>query len=262
MAEQPMTDLILRTERGNGRIDLTLNRPDKFNVLSEALLASLKAELALIAAAPGARVVVLSGAGKAFCAGHDLGEMHGQRRLDYYRQLFATCSDVMEAITALPVPVIAKVHGVATAAGCQLVGACDLAMAAESARFAVSGINVGLFCSTPAVALSRNVPAKRAFEMLVTGKFIDARTAAEWGLVNTVVPPEALDAAVDDLAATIAAKSPDAIRRGKALFHAQRERPRAEAYALACEVMAQNMMDENTAEGIDAFLGKRSPVWR
>ena len=257
-----MTDLILKTVAADGRIDLTLNRPDKFNALSEALLAALKTEFGLIAADPAARVVVLSGSGKAFCAGHDLGEMHGQRRLDYYRALFASCSEVMEAITALPIPVIAKVHGVATAAGCQLVGACDLAVAADSARFAVSGINVGLFCSTPAVALSRNVPTKRAFEMLVTGKFIDARTAADWGLVNTVAAPDALDAAVDDLAGTIIAKSPDAIRRGKALFYAQRERPRAEAYALACEVMAQNMMDENTGEGIEAFLEKRQPVWR
>lgn len=257
-----MTDLVLKTRHENGRIDLTLNRPDKFNALSEALLAALGSELARIAADPGARVVVLSGAGKAFCAGHDLAEMQADRRLDAYRRLFSACTEVMEAIAALPVPAIARIHGVATAAGCQLVGACDLAVASESARFAVSGINVGLFCSTPAVELSRNVPAKRAFEMLVTGKFIGARTASDWGLVNTVAAPEALDSAVDDLAATILAKSPDAIRRGKALFHAQRERPRAEAYALACEVMAQNMMDENTDEGITAFLEKRSPVWR
>lgn len=257
-----MTNLILKTQDDHGKFVLTLNRPDKFNALSEALLAALKSELALIAADPAVRVVVLAGAGKAFCAGHDLGEMHSQRRLEYYRHLFAACAEVMEAIMALPVPVIAKVHGVATAAGCQLVGACDLAVAAETARFAVSGINVGLFCSTPAVALSRNVPAKRAFEMLVTGDFIDARTAAEWGLINTVTPLEDLDGVTDALASKIAAKSPDAIRRGKALFYAQRERLQAQAYELACEVMAQNMMDENTGEGIEAFLGKRQPVWR
>lgn len=257
-----MSEAILSTRTAEGRHDLVLNRPDKFNALSESVLAALKAELSHIAADDGARVVVISGAGKAFCAGHDLAEMQADRRLDAYRRLFAACTEVMEAITALPVPVIARVHGVATAAGCQLVGACDLAVASETARFAVSGINVGLFCSTPAVALSRNVPAKRAFEMLVTGKFIDARTAADWGLVNTVAAPEDLDVAVDDLVATIVAKNPDAIRRGKALFHAQRERPRREAYDLACEVMAQNMMDENTDEGINAFLEKRPPVWR
>lgn len=257
-----MTDLVVRTSDGRGRADIVLNRPDKFNALSEAMLAALLAELEDLASDPALRVVVLSGAGKAFCAGHDLAEMQTSRSLDHFRKLFAACTEVMEAIVALPVPVIAKVHGVATAAGCQLVGACDLAVAAQSARFAVSGINVGLFCSTPAVALSRNVPAKRAFEMLVTGRFVDACLAAQWGLINTITPSETLDDAVDDLARTIIAKNPDAIRRGKALFHAQREVPRAEAYRLACEVMAQNMMDENTSEGIEAFLAKREPVWR
>ncbi|MGV3512063.1 MAG: enoyl-CoA hydratase [Novosphingobium sp.] len=257
-----MSELILSQRTAEGRYDLTLNRPDKFNALSEALLAALKAALARIATDPAARVVVLSAAGKAFCAGHDLAEMQADRRIDAYRNLFRTCTEVMEAIIALPVPVIAKVHGVATAAGCQLVGACDLAVASDMARFAVSGINVGLFCSTPAVALSRNVTAKRAFEMLVTGRFIDAATASDWGLINTVTDAADLDAAVDDLVATIVAKSPDAIRRGKAMFYAQRERPRADAYDLACEVMAQNMMDENTDEGIRAFLEKRAPLWR
>ncbi|MFN3553788.1 MAG: enoyl-CoA hydratase [Novosphingobium meiothermophilum] len=257
-----MTDLIVRTNDGRGRTDIVLNRPDKFNALSEAMLAALLSELEALAADPALRVVVLSGAGKAFCAGHDLAEMQANRSLDHFRKLFAACTEVMEAIVALPVPVIAKVHGVATAAGCQLVGACDLAVAAESARFAVSGINVGLFCSTPAVALSRNVPTKRAFEMLVTGRFVDACVAAEWGLINTITPSETLDDAVNDLAQTIISKNPDAIRRGKALFYAQREVPRAEAYRLACEVMARNMMDENTNEGIEAFLAKREPVWR
>src|SRR3990167_7572165 len=257
-----MGKTILAQRTAEGRHDLLLNRPDKFNALSQAVLAELLAELSDIASDNEARFVVLAGAGKAFCAGHDLAEMQADRNLDAYHRLFAACTDVMEAIAALPVPVIAKVHGVATAAGCQLVGACDLAVASEDARFAVSGINVGLFCSTPAVELSRNVPAKRAFEMLVTGKFIDARTAADCGLLNTVAPAHALDAATDDLVATILAKNPDAIRRGKKLFNTQRECSRSEAYALACEVMAQNMMDENTDEGINAFLERRAPVWR
>lgn len=253
---------LVAVSRTGGRVDLCLNRPAQFNALSEALLLALKDELAVIAADPSVRCVVLSGAGKAFCAGHDLAEMRGSQRLDYYRQLFARCTEVMQAIVALPVPVIARVQGVATAAGCQLVASCDLAVAADEARFAVSGINVGLFCSTPAVALSRNVPAKRAFEMLVTGRFIDAATAETWGLINTAVPAAGLDAAVDALAAGIMAKSPAAIRHGKALFYAQQERTRAEAYALACEVMAQNMMEEDAGEGVDAFLQKRPPVWK
>jgi enoyl-CoA hydratase/carnithine racemase len=246
---------------GGTRIDLTLNRPAQYNALSEELLAALKAELTQLAADPAVRCVVLSGAGKAFCAGHDLRQMSEQRNLDTYRALFASCTDVMEAIIALPVPVIARVHGIATAAGCQLVGACDLAVAADDARFAVSGINVGLFCSTPAVALSRNVPTKPAFEMLVTGEFISAATAETWGLINHAVPRAELDSTIDALVAKISAKSPDAIRRGKALFYAQREVPRAQAYALAGEVMAQSMMDENTCEGIAAFLEKRAPVF-
>lgn len=253
---------ILNVRRTGTRVDLTLNRPNQYNALSEDLLAALKAELTSLAGDQSISCVVLSGAGKAFCAGHDLRQMHSQRRLDYYRTLFAACADVMEAIVALPVPVIARVHGIATAAGCQLVGACDLAIASQDARFAVSGINVGLFCSTPAVALTRNVPAKPAFEMLVTGEFISAQTAEDWGLINHAVPADRLDAEIDNLVQIIAAKSPDAIRRGKALFYAQREVHRAEAYALAAEVMAQNMMDENTSEGIEAFLEKRAPVWR
>jgi enoyl-CoA hydratase/carnithine racemase len=252
---------LVTVSRDGGRVDLRLNRPAQFNALSEELLAALKQELALIGSDPSVRCVVLSGAGKAFCAGHDLRQMRATPRLDYYRRLFASCTEVMQAITELPAPVIARVHGVATAAGCQLVASCDLALASEQARFAVSGINVGLFCSTPAVALSRNVPAKRAFEMLVTGRFIDAATAESWGLVNRTAPEGKLDAAVQEMVQAIVAKSPAAIRHGKALFYAQQERPRAEAYDLACEVMAQNMMEEDAAEGIDAFLEKRQPVW-
>lgn len=253
---------LVTVSRKDGRVDLRLNRPAQFNALSGELLVALKDELSAVAADPSVRCVVLSGAGKAFCAGHDLGEMRAPRRLDVYRRLFAQCTEVMQAINALPVPVIARVQGVATAAGCQLVASCDLAVASDEARFAVSGINVGLFCSTPAVALSRNVPTKRAFEMLVTGRFVDAATAETWGLINKVAPPGELDAMVDELAEVIMAKSPAAIRHGKALFYAQQERPRAEAYALASEVMAQNMMEEDAGEGVEAFFEKRPAVWK
>jgi enoyl-CoA hydratase/carnithine racemase len=182
--------------------------------------------------------------------------------LAYYQKLFAQCSKVMLAIQKLPVPVIARVHGVATAAGCQLVASCDLAVAADSARFAVSGINAGLFCSTPAVALSRNVSTKRAFEMLVTARFIDAAQACDWGLLNDVAPEAELDARVQALADVIASKSPAAIRHGKRMFYAQRQMAQADAYEYAAEVMARNMMEEDAAEGIDAFLHKRAPRWR
>ena len=241
---------------------LRLNAPDRLNALSDAMLAALQSGLSSLREEDGIRAVVLSGAGKAFCAGHDLRQMRATPTLDYYRALFARCAKVMLAIQALPVPVIARVHGVATAAGCQLVGACDLAIAADSARFAVSGINVGLFCSTPAVALSRNVSAKRAFDLLVSARFIDAATAADWGLINAAVPDAELDAAVARQCAVIAAKSPTAIRYGKAMFHRQRQMPLAEAYACAGEVMAQNMMEEDAHADVDAFLDKRTPVWK
>lgn len=252
--------LVIRSRHGD-RVDLCLNRPAQFNALSEEMLTALKEELALIAQDSSVRCVVLSATGNAFCAGHDLRQMRASPRLDYYRLLFARCTEVMQAIIALPVPVIARVHGVATAAGCQLVASCDLAVASNEARFAVSGINVGLFCSTPAVALSRNIPTKRAFEMLVTARFIDAATAEDWGLINKAVPAAELDATVENLADGIMAKSPAAIRHGKAMFYAQRERTRAEAYCLAGEVMAQNMMEEDAREGIDAFFEKRPAVW-
>ena len=211
---------------------------------------------------PAVRVVVLAGAGKAFCAGHDLKEMRANCTLDFQRRLFALCSEVMLSLIRLPVPVIARVHGIATAAGCQLVGMCDLAVASSQARFAVSGINVGLFCSTPSVALSRNMGRKEAFEMLVTGEFIDAEEARRRGLVNRVVAPEALDEEVERLAAAIKAKSPVAVRMGKELFYRQLEMGIEAAYQLAGEVMACNMMAEDAAEGIDAFIEKRPPQWR
>lgn len=253
--------LVLR-ENAGGLVTLRLNRPLQFNALSEAMLAALQAELDIIAGQPEVRCVVLAAEGKAFCAGHDLREMQATRKLDYYKTLFAQCSRVMRWIQELPVPVIARVHGIATAAGCQLVASCDLAVAGASARFAVSGINVGLFCATPSVALSRNVSAKRAFEMLVTGRFIDAGTAADWGLVNAAVADEALDDEVVRLAQSIMDKSPAAVRHGKAMFYRQRQMALAEAYAYAGEVMAKNMMEEDASEGVAAFLEKRSPNWR
>lgn len=259
--DRPHPAPLLRDDR-DGVATLRLNRPSQFNVLSEALLDALQRELAVLAGDPHVRCVVLAAEGRAFCAGHDLREMRGTPDLAYYRGLFGQCSRVMQAIRALPVPVVARVHGIATAAGCQLVASCDLAIAADTARFAVSGINVGLFCSTPAVALSRNVSAKRAFDMLVTGRFIDAATAVDWGLVNEAVPQDALDAAVARTVAAIASKSPRAVRYGKAMFYRQRQMPLDDAYAYACDVMARNMMEEDACEGIDAFLDKRPPRWR
>lgn len=253
--------LVLRDDH-DGVVTLRLNRPLQFNALSEAMLDALQRVLDDIAQDATVRCVVLGAEGKAFCAGHDLREMRGTPELAYYRALFARCSLVMQAIQALPVPVIARVHGVATAAGCQLVGSCDLAIASDAARFAVSGINVGLFCSTPAVALSRNVLAKRAFDMLVTGRFIDAATAADWGLINEAVPAADLDDAVARKVADIVSKSPTAIRYGKAMFYRQRQMALADAYAYAGDVMARNMMDEDAGEGIDAFLEKRPARWR
>jgi enoyl-CoA hydratase/carnithine racemase len=256
------TEPLLFSEERLGVVTLTLNRPLQFNALSEDMLVALGVALDTVADDARARCVVLAGAGRAFCAGHDLREMRDHPRLDWYRALFARCGDVMQRIQSLPVPVIARVHGIATAAGCQLVASCDLAVAAQAARFAVSGINVGLFCSTPAVALSRNVSAKRAFDMLVTGRFIDAATAADWGLVNEAVPDAELDAAIARLTDSIVGKSRAAIRHGKALFQRQRQLPVAEAYACASDVMARNMMEEDAAEGIDAFIEKRPPAWR
>lgn len=256
------TEPLLTRQDRDGTVTLCLNRPQQFNALSEELLAALQAEFDALAVDRAVRCVVIAGAGKAFCAGHDLRQMRATPRLDAYRDLFARCSRVMQAIQALPVPVIARVHGIATAAGCQLVGACDLAIAADTARFAVSGINVGLFCSTPAVALSRNVSAKRAFDLLVTARFIDAATAADWGLINEHVPEAELDAAVARKCEAIAAKSPAAIRYGKAMFYRQKQMALSKAYAYAGEVMAQNMMEEDAGEGVDAFLAKRPPVWK
>ncbi|SAL15903.1 enoyl-CoA hydratase [Caballeronia turbans] len=244
----------------NGVVKLTLNRPDAFNALSEAMLEALEQGLKEIAGSD-ARVVVLAGAGRAFCAGHDLKEMRAEPALDYYRELFARCSRMMLTIQRMPQPVIARVHGIATAAGCQLVAMCDLAVASSDARFAVSGVNLGLFCATPGVPLSRNVSRKAAFEMLFTGEFIDAATARERGLVNRVASPVELDDAVRTLAATIAAKPREAVAAGKGLFYRQLETGIEAAYALASETMACNMMQDATLEGTQAFIEKRPPRW-
>jgi enoyl-CoA hydratase/carnithine racemase len=249
-------------ERRQGAVAfLTMNRPAQYNALSEEMLAALEAVLDGLSTDASVRVVVLGGAGKAFCAGHDLKQMKAKPELEYYRGLFGDCSRLMLRIQSLPQPVIARVHGTATAAGCQLVAMCDLAVAAAEARFAVSGINVGLFCATPSVALSRNVGRKAAFEMLVTGEFIDAQTALERGLINRCVPADALDPEIDRLAAAIAAKPAAVIAAGKALFYRQGEADIASAYRLAGEAMACNMVDEVAQEGVAAFIEKRSPRW-
>jgi enoyl-CoA hydratase/carnithine racemase len=242
--------------RANGVATLTLNRPAQYNALSGDLLATLQAELDALAAEPDLRCVVLAAAGKAFCAGHDLREMSTIDEEADHRALFARCSAVMMSLRALPVPVIAKVRGVAAAAGCQLVAACDLAVAAASARFAVSGINLGLFCSTPAVALSRTMPTKAAFDMLVTGRFIDAARAEALGLVNSVTADDDLDAAVAAYADVIAAKSAEAVRIGKRMFYRQQAMDLEDAYRFAGLTMARNMASADARAGIGAFLDK------
>jgi len=253
--------LVLREQDARGVVTLTLNRPQAFNALSEGMLEALQAELGRVAADTAARAVVVAAAGRAFCAGHDLKEMRAAPSLAYYERLFAQCARMMLAIQRLPVPVIARVHGTATAAGCQLVAMCDLAVAASDARFAVSGVNLGLFCSSPSVALSRNLGRKAAFEMLVTGDFISAEQAREKGLVNRVAAPDQLDAEVERMVTSIVAKPAVAIAAGKALFYRQLEKPIAEAYDDAGRTMACNMMDDAALEGVQAFIDKRPPGW-
>jgi enoyl-CoA hydratase/carnithine racemase len=253
--------LVLTDRDGRGVVTLTLNRPDAFNALSEAMLEALQAALDRIAADEGARVVVIAASGKAFCAGHDLKEMRAAPSQAYYERLFEQCGRMMMTIQRLPLPVVAKVQGIATAAGCQLVAMCDLAVAARGARFAVSGVNLGLFCSTPSVALSRNLPRKQAFEMLVTGDFIDADTACARGLVNRVAEPAELDAAVEALVARIVGKPRVALALGKQLFYRQLEAPIEAAYDDAGRTMACNMMDASALEGVQAFIDKRPPRW-
>ena len=258
MDEQP---ILLRDDRADGLTSLTLNRPNQFNSLSGDMLSALQSALDAIAGDPAVRVVVIAGAGKAFCAGHDLKEMRANHHKAFMQALFKQCGKVMTTITQMPQPVIARVHGIATAAGCQLVSMCDLAVAADVARFATSGINVGLFCATPGVGLSRNLGRKQALEMLLTGDFIDAQAALRQGLVNRVVPLDMLDSAVDDLAGSIIVKSSVAIGMGKQMFYKQLEMGLDAAYQYASEVMACNMMTEDAVEGIDAFVGKRKAAW-
>lgn len=245
---------------------LTMNSPERLNALSDAMLTALTEHLRALAEETQIRVVVLAGAGKAFCAGHDLKEMTEGRQAEdggraYFADLFDRCSAVMLAIRALPQPVIAEVQGIATAAGCQLVASCDMAVAAHGTRFGVNGVNIGLFCSTPMVALSRNIPRKQAFEMLTTGAFVETERAEALGLINRAVPAEELTAEAMQLAETVAAKLGSVVRIGKRAFYEQAEMPLEQAYAHTGEVMTQNMMMDDTAEGIAAFLGKRKPDW-
>jgi enoyl-CoA hydratase/carnithine racemase len=256
-----MNTPVLLEESDRGVLRLTLNRPDARNALSVALMSALLEALARAAMDPQARVIVIAGAGPAFCAGHDLRELRTDQQRETYERVFAQCSELMLAIVRLPKPVIAEVHGVATAAGCQLVATCDLAVAARDARFATPGVNIGLFCSTPMVALTRAVGRKAAMEMLLTGKLIDAETAQAIGLVNRVVPREGLRDAVDGLAREIASKSALTVKIGKEAFYRQAELDLAAAYRYAAEVMTTNMLARDAGEGIDAFLAKRAPSW-
>jgi enoyl-CoA hydratase/carnithine racemase len=254
-------DPVLMRRDDAGIAWLTLNRPAQRNALSVALMTALQSEIDVIATESAVKVVVIAGAGPAFCAGHDLREIRANPGRQHYEALFRQCSDLMLSLIKLPKPVIARVHGVATAAGCQLVATCDLAVAAEDARFATPGINIGLFCSTPMVALSRAVGRKRAMEMLLTGDLISARDARDIGLVNRVVPAAELDREVTALARSISDKSPLTLAIGKEAFYRQAELPLAEAYAYASEVMTRNMLARDAEEGVDAFLQKRPPHW-
>ena len=258
LADEPT----LLTETRSDIATLTLNRPRQYNALSEETLIALQDALDSVAEDKSVRVVVIAANGKAFCAGHDLKEMRSSEDRAYHQALFDRCGAMMQTIHHLPQPVIARVQGIATAAGCQLVAQCDLAVAADTARFAVSGINVGLFCSTPAVPLSRNMQRKQAMQMLLTGDFIDARTAKQFGLVNEVVPPEQLDAAILSLAQKITGKSPLAVSLGKKMFYQQAHMDLSAAYQFAGERMTCNMDSDDAREGIDAFIEKRKPGWK
>ena len=260
-AHTELAPFVRREADARGLVTLTLDRPQSFNALSEGMLAALQAELDALAVDESARVVVIAANGKAFCAGHDLKEMRAEPSQEYYERLFAQCARVMLTIQRLPVPVIARVQGIATAAGCQLVAACDLAVAVDSARFAVSGVNLGLFCSSPSVPLSRNLGRKAAFEMLVTGEFISAEEARAKGLVNRVVAADALDRELELLLAAIIAKPRVAIAHGKRLFYRQLEHGIEAAYEDAGQTMACNMMEPEALEGVQAFVDKRKPSW-
>lgn len=258
-----VSEPLVVTERHDGVARMTLNRGARFNPLSSEMIAALQKELDDLASDADVRAIVVAAEGRGFCAGHDLKEMRAHAADHaWQRRLFDDCSRMMMRLTDMPQPVIARVHGIATAAGCQLVSMCDLAVAADTATFALPGVNIGVFCSTPAVGVARNVGRKRAMELLLTGAPIDAPTALHWGLVNRVVPAEALDAEIGRLTDLILARSAATIRLGKAAFYAQIERPLAAAYALTSETMACNMALEDAAEGIDAFVQKRPATWR
>jgi enoyl-CoA hydratase/carnithine racemase len=257
-----MDEALIEKKDERGVVTLTMNRAGAFNALGEEMIDALQAALDRVAGDDSVRVVVLAAAGKAFCPGHTLKEMIAKPSLEYYQRLFAQCSRMMLGIQKLPVPVIAKVQGIATAAGCQLVAQCDLAVASSAASFAVSGVNFGLFCSTPSVPLLRNIAPKQAMEMLVTGEFITAQQAMERGLVNRVCPPEQLDAEVEKLVASILGKPRTAIAIGKELFYRQREMGIEAAYQLASQTMAVNMMEGCAQEGVTAFTEKRKPAWK
>ncbi len=259
--EATVSPAVLRSDEA-GVTTLTLNRPAQFNAINGAMLNALQAALDAIGADGTVRVVVLAGAGRAFCPGHDLKEMLSNSTPDFIGDLFRRCCDVMLSIRRLPQPVVAKVHGIATAAGCQLVAACDLAVAASDARFATSGINFGLFCATPGVPVSRNVSQKRAFEMLMTGSFIDAPTALAWGLLNRVVPPDGLDAAAAELALQLKEKPRAVVAAGKRFFYRQLEETLEEAYREGSDVITSNLLSEDGQEGVGAFVEKRKPKWR
>lgn len=257
---------ILLREDSDQIATLTMNAPERLNALSDAMLAALHGAFDDIAADSKIHAVILRGAGKAFCAGHDLKEMQAGRQsadggAGYFKDLFDRCAAMMQRIQSMPQPVIAQVHGIATAAGCQLVATCDLAVASDDTRFGVNGVNIGLFCSTPMVALTRNINRKSAFEMLTTGRFINAREAQDLGLINRAVHSDALDRESHELAEAIAKKLPSAVKVGKQAFYAQAQMTTAAAYAYAGDVMVQNMLVEDTNEGINAFLEKRKPDW-
>jgi enoyl-CoA hydratase/carnithine racemase len=259
---EPMVSPFVLAETRDGVRTLTLNRGERFNPLSYDMLAALEAAIDEVAADSGVRAVVLAGAGRGFCAGHDLKELRAQRSPEWRSRLFDLCNRVMIKLTQLPQPTIARVHGMATAAGCQLVSMCDLAVAADSARFALPGVNVGIFCSTPAVGVGRNVARKRVMEMLLTGEPIDATTALAWGLVNRVVPGDMLDSAIAHFTGLIGARSASVIALGKRAFYAQIDASLRDAYAMTGEVMCCNLDDPDADEGIDAFVAKRPANWR
>lgn len=257
------TDALLVTARDGGVARVTLNRPERFNPLSSAMIAALQAELERIAADSSVRAVVLAASGRGFCAGHDLKEMRAHvGDTAWQRRLFDDCSRMMLTLTRLPQPVIARVQGIATAAGCQLVSMCDLAVAAEGATFGLPGVNIGVFCSTPAVGVGRNIGRKRAMELLLTGQPVSARVALDWGLVNRVVPPDELDGAVAHFTDIIQARSPATVGLGKSAFYQQVDRSMPDAYDLTGESMACNLLLDDAAEGMDAFLDKRAARWR